>query len=467
MARSVSGLQISSLTSRVAGFLDWLLAEELVEDPTSFYDYHQLSSYYFGPEMGLAQTSSSDSEDLSLNSLSNKSSPVKFLRAPLYDLSPVGLSSILQHYKTPGGGGVAGCRRCARGSCRLKRHQQPPGSSSSSSCYSGSPALRVKTSTPDTEADLVLQRTVASNRLTFRNFVPGQDLRIRGDGCEGESYILSRDTSLSSFAGKSAQFLSSSSYRLLTDLSRSNSISSSMMDIVMGARQVRRFIREISLDSQESDIDIDNDYKENNNNYSQQLGDICDSINKIMDNSEEITSDITGEEYRDSDDEPRLKKENSVPDFKLIERKTGINRRLWKLTGFSDRESVNMSEYSDGDNASLEWDSPAHAWDSPSLLSPSVSVRQEGLEWDNEFSTNSVHSEEVAEYSKLWLRDLEFSSQTPLSQYLSRSSSRRSSTDTEVKYMTRYPPSGRSSVGGSEEEAWPGSKYRLHNSLAR
>ena len=77
----------------------------------------------------------------------------------------------------------------------------PPGSSSSS-CYSGSPALRVKTSTPDAESDLVLQRTVATNRLTFRNFVPGQDLRMRGDGCEGESYILSRDTSLSSFAGE-------------------------------------------------------------------------------------------------------------------------------------------------------------------------------------------------------------------------------------------------------------------------
>ena len=185
----------------MSGFLDWLLAEELVEDPASFYDHHQLSSYYFGPELGHAQAAlSSDSEDLSLNSLSNKSSPVKFLRAPLYDLSPVGLASILQQYKTPA---VTGCRKCARGSCRLRRHQQPPGSSSSSSsCYSGSPALRVKTSTPDTEAELVLQRAVASNRLTFRNFVPGQDLRMRGDGCEMESYILSRDTSLSSFAGK-------------------------------------------------------------------------------------------------------------------------------------------------------------------------------------------------------------------------------------------------------------------------
>ena len=194
-------LSTQTHVSLISGFLDWLLAEELVEDPASFYDHHQLSSYYFGPELGQAQAAlSSDSEDLSLNSLSNKSSPVKFLRAPLYDLSPVGLASILQQYKTPA---VTGCRKCARGSCRLRRHQQPPGSSSSSSsCYSGSPALRVKTSTPDTEAELVLQRAVASNRLTFRNFVPGQDLRMRGDGCEMESYILSRDTSLSSFAGK-------------------------------------------------------------------------------------------------------------------------------------------------------------------------------------------------------------------------------------------------------------------------
>ena len=132
-----------------------------------------------------------------------------------------------------------------------------------------------------------------------------------------------------------------------------------MMDIVLGARQVRRFIREISLDSQESDIDIETeadfrDYREHNNN-SQQLEYFCDNTN--TNKSVEITgntdTDITGEEYRDSDGEPRLKKESSVPDFKLIERKTGINRRLWKLTGFSDKESVNLSEFSDADNASM------------------------------------------------------------------------------------------------------------------
>ena len=146
---------------------------------------------------------------------------------------------------------------------------------------------------------------------------------------------------------------------LLADLSvsRSNSVSSSMMDIVLGARQVRRFIREISLDSQESDIDIENetdlrDYREHNNN-SQQLGYFCDNTNKSVEITGNSDIDITGEDYRDSDGEPRLKKESSVPDFKLIERKTGINRRLWKLTGFSDKESLNLSEISDADNASM------------------------------------------------------------------------------------------------------------------
>ena len=189
------------------GLLAWLLAEEVVEDAATFYSHHyNLNSYYFGPELGQVQppSPSSDSEDLSLNSLSSKSSPVRFLRAPLYDLSPGGLASILQHYRTPAvSSSVRSCRRCERGTCRLRRHQvHPASSSSSSSCYSGSPGLRVKTSTPDTESELVLQRTVATNRLTFRNFVPGHDLRMRGDGCEGESYILSRDNSISSFAGE-------------------------------------------------------------------------------------------------------------------------------------------------------------------------------------------------------------------------------------------------------------------------
>ena len=106
-----------------------------------------------------------------------------------------------------------------------------------------------------------------------------------------------------------------------------------------------------------------------------------------------------------------------------------------------------------------------------------MSVKQEGLEWDNEFSASSIHSEDLAgsEYSRLWLKDLEFSPLTPHSQQVSRCSSRRSSTDTEVRYMTRYPPSGRSSVGGLVEDDISASasvnlsaqKYKFQSSISR
>ena len=106
-----------------------------------------------------------------------------------------------------------------------------------------------------------------------------------------------------------------------------------------------------------------------------------------------------------------------------------------------------------------------------------MSVKQEGLEWDNEFSASSIHSEDLAgsEYSRLWLKDLEFSPLTPHSQQVSRCSSRRSSTDTEVRYMTRYPPSGRSSVGGLVEDDISASasvnlsaqKYKFQSCISR
>ena len=98
-----------------------------------------------------------------------------------------------------------------------------------------------------------------------------------------------------------------------------------------------------------------------------------------------------------------------------------------------------------------------------------------GLEWDNEFSAESLNTEDLADYSRLWLKDLEFSPLTPHSQYLSRASSRRSSIDSEVRYMTRYPPSGRSSVGGLVEDDIPssasinlsGQKYKFQSSISR
>ena len=75
------------------------------------------------------------------------------------------------------------------------------------------------------------------------------------------------------------------------------------------------------------------------------------------------------------------------------------------------------------------------AWGSPSLSSK--------LEWDNEFSANDAASEtgvDDDDRGASWLRALDSFSVS------SRPGSRRSSTGSEYRYMTRYPPSGRSSV---------------------
>ena len=193
------------------------------------------------------------------------------------------------------------------------------------------------------EEDQVLQRTVAFSRLTHSLSGLGLDaLRMRGDGGEGLSH-LSRDTSLSSLAEISA--------------SGGLSVSNSMMELVRDARQVRRLIREVSLDSQDSDLDL-----ELREATGAELGRFNQDMSKLIENCDDRNSPISengnnpGEQCNNSDgsgSERNLTRDSSIPDFNLIEKKTCINRRLWKLTGFSEYESLNFSENSDHDNASL------------------------------------------------------------------------------------------------------------------
>lgn len=436
---------------------EWLFAEELVEDPSLFYDSYDLHSYYFGPNNVIYQdyidniTNShedpandaedeDESEDFSLNSLSNKSSPVKFLKKPLFDISYDRKSARFRNLHTPNANDRESpspvqiyhpCPNCVKGNCRLKRHQLSTASSTTSSCYSGSPIFRnrIKTSTPEqAEEDQIMQRTVAYNRLTFRHFVPGHDIRMRGDGCDTDiSLGLSRDTSLSSLAEASTC-----------------SMSSGMLDIVKDARRVRRLIREVSLDSQDSDLEVDLGLRETSR---LDLDLFYDEMNKLIENCDDnydLNEEVQNAELSSNVSQasgPSLSRESSIPDFNLIQRKTGINRKLWKLTGFSEYESLNFSETSDQDNASMEWDSPVHLWRSLS--------RQDTLEWDNEFSGDNIALDDellnADAHTRTWLRNIDSS------QFSSRNTSRRSSTDTDtsrvdLRYMTRYPPSGRSSV---------------------
>ena len=362
----------SVFSSLARGLWDWLYSEELIEDPSSFYDSYSLSSYYFGPDPSQYrdhgrphdQVSSNDAEDeesdddLSLNCLSNKSSPVKFLKKPLFDLSSDGTTSrfkglnshslSVEDHQITDTSPLTSLYPHSKGrKSRMRRHHLLPPSSSSSSTHSGSPILRfnMKTSTPETqmEEDQVLQRTVAFSRLTHSLSGLGLDaLRMRGDGGEGLSH-LSRDTSLSSLAEISA--------------SGGLSVSNSMMELVRDARQVRRLIREVSLDSQDSDLDL-----ELREATGAELGRFNQDMSKLIENCDDRNSPISengnnpGEQCNNSDgsgSERNLTRDSSIPDFNLIEKKTCINRRLWKLTGFSEYESLNFSENSDHDNASL------------------------------------------------------------------------------------------------------------------
>ena len=77
-----------------------------------------------------------------------------------------------------------------------------------------------------------------------------------------------------------------------------------------------------------------------------------------------------------------------------------------------------------------------------------MSLKNDQWEWDNEFSNDAIVDDDIShepsdEKAIDWLKNLDSSSVM----FSSRSTSRRSSTDTEAsRYMTRYPPSGRSSV---------------------
>ena len=128
----------------------------------------------------------------------------------------------------------------------------------------------------------------------------------------------------------------------------------SMMELVNGARQVRRLIREVSLDSQDSDLDL-----ELRETTGQEMETFHEDMSKLIENCGESLSDIgnnPGEKCNNTDEsvsERSLPRDSSIPDFNLIEKKTCINRRLWKLTGFSEYESLNFSENSDHDNVSL------------------------------------------------------------------------------------------------------------------
>ena len=279
------------------------------------------------------------------------------------------------------------------------------------------------------------------------------------------------------------------------------SVSGSMMDLVKGAREVRRLIREASFDSLSTDFSLDIKWNEevgastefNLNSLQTELSDLKDNCSAITDKFDRIPpvesamstskSDYSVALNVDTSDLSRDKHEGSIPDLRSLHKP---KRHFWKMTTTyqaSDFDSpLHSGSYRTGDE-SLEWDSPLHGWhdtkkskykvalssQSASECGEDVEVRSfvtnDGVdpwEWDCEgLKAEDMEDTPVASmlHHRKWLPeqaekfelDLEAElqwSRGSASASTSRSGSRRPSFDRNFYYMNkvRQPPSGRSSV---------------------
>lgn len=331
-------------------FWSWLFEEELVEDFSA--DHYFLHSHYFGPSLSFSENLKTvadisgdrvidlplEQEDVSLNSLSMKTSPKKFLKRPLYDVRQRGKTyQFLERVATPAHI-TNPCPKCVKGTCRLKKHHVQQHSSSSSSNYSGSPQNRTykqSTSTPDDLEDM----NPAMLQVFFRQRMDGdgsdeQDAsqltetpvgflkaqyrpshrlysswRGAPDGKERLSLSpVSRCSSPSNYTddhsarddsleGSDGRFCREESIESDNDVPSLSgcSVSGSMFDLVQNAREVRRLIRAASFTSSCSDLSLDLSANDNlGGNTAEELSALCQGINKLIDNCDNLEDDLAG-----------------------------------------------------------------------------------------------------------------------------------------------------------------------------
>ena len=464
-------------------FVKWLFEEELLED---FGEETNVFGRYFGPDPSLDGRLSSDgdadgendSEDLSLNSLTSSPSSRKLLKTPATISHP--------------------CPRCDKGVCRLKRHLASRTSSTPSSSYSSSPhsCRPVQTSTPDTE-EPPLQRTHALGRLFHRG---GAVLRQDGDGQERRQDEASSSPSSDlsprfrrrpgrgGADGKELWCLSPvSRVSPLASLPREDSMDSiveplstlsvcgSMLDMVTNARDVRRLIRGMSIDSQDSDYSLDLDMDSELGASTAEgldllttgvggLMDKCDSIEgemEAMPPSSMVTSRSSMSGLSSlaatEDGATSLHRENSIPDLRQLRRASRQQRGIWKLTNFSSVSEVESSAVSEA--GSLEWDSPRRGWHA--VHEVDVEESEESLA---ESVVESAVESRAGSVGDPWEWDHEWGAQDslPISQLdglalpwtgqeldLEAELRRRSLSGSSSLDLVRQPPSGCSSSSGS------------------
>jgi hypothetical protein len=288
------------------------------------------------------------------------------------------------------------------------------------------------------------------------------------------------------------------------DDSEQSSVCGSMAELVMGAREVRRLIREASVDSLASDFSLGFKLREDlGGSTEHHLDALCGDISRLKDTCGAITERVTTvptakmaktqSDYGLSTSVPPaadvVDPEGSAPDLRLLQ---WPRRHFWRLSNVPElHDSGNQPSPArsvlDTENGELAWESPNRGWHDLKAAKYKLALTRtseddgrssvftydgsDAWEWDCDGMTMSQASVEdhlmLATQSMLnhrqWLPesadsvelDLEAEltsmsgrhKSTPASRFGSRNSSRRSSHDRSYYVsLQRQPPSGRSSV---------------------
>lgn len=326
---------------------------------------------------------------------------------------------------------LAPCPNCLKGVCRIKKHRQmhqylkEKPSSTSSSSYNNSPIrpnasdgpttngisasrLLPPTSTPESADDELSDDECAklfSQRYHGANYERYLDTPIRPTNripSGTRLFDASRNRlppdgrerwSLSPVNLPVEEFSDECSSVYFRPLERDEtiesikSVSGSMVDLVKGAREIRRMIREVSMDSLATDFSLEiNDHIGTSMEFNMdqlqceidELRDNCSAINQRFDSIpfEMPLMATSKSEYGISSIDSSLQEsegirdervERSTPDLRLLQRP---RRKLWRLTQVNQSETdspfqsgnVSSSVGVSTDPESLEWESPNHGW---------------------------------------------------------------------------------------------------------
>jgi len=410
------------------------------------------------------KTSTPDTEDLSLQSstaLGRLSSPPYFFPGASQrqegDGQAVSVSE--EEHSTPSSG--------TRGHTQ-HRYRRYRGLPDGQEVWSVSPVSRVSGQT-DTPVSRLQSGVSGMSRTGPRSLSP---VSVPSSNLSASPPILTREDSVDSIAEP------------LSTLS----VCGSMRDLVTNARDVRRLIRAVSINSQDSEYFIDLDLDEDvGASTAENLDLLTSGVSTLVDNCDYIGEEMesfpksstmisskssmsglsflaesTTEEY-----DKVLRRQNSIPDLRKLQRASRGQKSLWKLTNFS-----SLSE-KESETGSIEWDSPTHgvgdrveaAWDqdhSDSVKSSMTNV-QDSWEWDYDWNSRQQSLSSIGQLDgghQLPWAGQELDLESELNRHSFSSSS---SVD-----LVRYPPSGRSDSSSSSSMigGFPPSKHQLSLDLS-